>query len=79
VDCDREDGNVMAKTKIRTVRVPDDLWAKAHARARREGDDLSALIRFWLTLYIQQDSSTGESVYTSQLTRGNHDNHSSAT
>lgn len=41
----------MAETKIRTVRVSDELWNKAQAQAIRDGTDLSALIRAWLNAY----------------------------
>jgi hypothetical protein len=36
----------------RAVRVPDELWAAAAARAAREDITLSQLIRRWLTDYV---------------------------
>jgi predicted HicB family RNase H-like nuclease len=36
----------------RAVRVPDELWAAASARAKSEDITLSQLIRRWLTYYV---------------------------
>jgi hypothetical protein len=36
----------------RAVRVPDELWAAALARAAGEDITLSQLIRRWLTYYV---------------------------
>lgn len=33
------------KTKIRGVRIPDDLWADAQAMAADEGGDVSSYVR----------------------------------
>jgi hypothetical protein len=38
-------------TKIRTVRINDSVWLPAKAQAAKDGTDLSALIRTWLTVY----------------------------
>lgn len=38
--------------KSRVVRVPDELWAKALARAEERGEHLSEAIRRFLTRYV---------------------------
>lgn len=43
----------MADMKIRTVRVPDELWERAQAKAKREGDGISAVIRRLLFAYVR--------------------------
>ena len=40
---------------VRTVRVPNDLWRRANAKARANGTTLSALIRAWLRVYVGRD------------------------
>lgn len=37
---------------IRSVRVPDDLWNAAKARAASEGTTISELIRHWIRNYV---------------------------
>lgn len=50
----------MADTKIRTIRIPESLWRRARAKARREGTDVSTLVRDYLAMYItNQDSRNG--------------------
>lgn len=39
-------------TPIRTVRIAEDLWQAAHAKAAREGTDLSAIMRQALMDYV---------------------------
>lgn len=41
----------MGPTPIRTLRIDDETWAAAMARAQGEGDNLTALMRQWLTDY----------------------------
>jgi predicted HicB family RNase H-like nuclease len=43
----------MADTKIRTIRVPDRLWLRAKAKAKREDTDVSTLVREWLREYVK--------------------------
>jgi hypothetical protein len=38
-------------TKVRSLRVHDDVWIPAQAQAMRDGIDLATLIRTWLTVY----------------------------
>lgn len=38
----------------RTVRVPDDLWRAAQAKAAERGDNLSEVIRQALTRYVKR-------------------------
>lgn len=40
------------KTKHRTVRVPDELWAQAQERAAERGESLSDVIRRALQEYV---------------------------
>lgn len=45
----------MTKAKpgpIRSIRVPDDLWNAAKARAANEGTTISELIRHWIRNYV---------------------------
>ena len=41
----------MAETPMRYVRIDDEAWSKAKARATREGVTLSSLIRGWVIDY----------------------------
>lgn len=43
----------MADMKIRTVRVPDELWSRVKAKAAREGDEVSTVIRRMLFAYVR--------------------------
>jgi predicted HicB family RNase H-like nuclease len=45
----------MADTKIRTVRVPDWLWRRALAKAKRQDTDVSTLVRAWLREYVREN------------------------
>jgi hypothetical protein len=44
----------MADMKIRTVRVPDDVWDRAKAKAKRDGEQLSTVLRRYLMAYIRE-------------------------
>ena len=39
---------------IRTVRVPEDLWRRARAKAKAKGDNLSQVIRRALFAYVRE-------------------------
>lgn len=41
-------------TPIRGVRVPDELWQAAQAKARERGEDVSAVIRAALERYVKR-------------------------
>jgi hypothetical protein len=43
----------MNPTPIRTVRVPDDLWQAAQAKAKKENKELSTVIRRLLYAYTR--------------------------
>lgn len=43
----------MNPTPIRTVRVPDELWERAQAKAKSEGKELSTVIRRLLSAYAR--------------------------
>jgi hypothetical protein len=43
----------MNVTPIRTVRIPEDLWLAAQAKAKSEGKDLSSVIRRLLRTYAR--------------------------
>jgi hypothetical protein len=43
--------NVVAVTPIRKVRVPQEIWEPASARAQRERISLASLIRGYLSAY----------------------------
>jgi hypothetical protein len=44
-------------TKVRTVRVEDELWEAALRKATEEGDNLSAIIRDALRQYINESET----------------------
>jgi predicted DNA-binding protein len=44
----------MSKTPLRAIRVDDELWEAAQAKAKERGDNLSAVIRDALRAYIQE-------------------------
>lgn len=44
----------MADTKIRAIRVPDWLWRRAKAKAKRQDTDVSTLVRRWLREYVKE-------------------------
>lgn len=43
----------MSYTKNRVVRVPDELWDAAQAKARNENKQLSTVIRRLLSQYVR--------------------------
>jgi predicted HicB family RNase H-like nuclease len=43
------------KTPVRGIRVPDDLWNAALAKASARGDSLSQVIREALRKYLQAE------------------------
>lgn len=43
-------------TPGRSVRVPDELWAAAMAKAKSEGTNLSEVIKAYLREYVADDS-----------------------
>lgn len=45
----------MSKTPLRAIRVDDELWESAQAKAAKDGDNLSAVIRDALRTYIQEN------------------------
>lgn len=51
----------MAETNRRNFRVEDALWQKALAKAKRDGDTLSDLIRQWLADYAEYELPGAES------------------
>lgn len=42
-------------TTRHAIRIPDDLWQAALAKARRQGDELSAVIRAALERYVHDE------------------------
>ncbi len=41
----------MGPTPLRSFRIDDDVWAAAIERAQQDGENVSELIRGWLTDY----------------------------
>lgn len=41
-------------TTVRGVRIPDDLWEAFRVKAEQNGEDRSALIRAWITEYVEE-------------------------
>lgn len=44
------------KTKVRGIRVPDDLWAEAQRVAAERGEDVSSVARAALVRYVKRGS-----------------------
>lgn len=44
----------MAETPMRFIRIDDETWRKAMARAREEGTTISTMIRTWVETYAEQ-------------------------
>jgi antitoxin component of RelBE/YafQ-DinJ toxin-antitoxin module len=44
----------MGETPMRFVRIDDETWHRAQARARREGVTMSAMIRSWVSTYAEE-------------------------
>lgn len=57
-----------APSDIRTVRVGAALWSRARAKAQRNGDNLSAILRETLRQYVEADPDAGSSVQTFSIT-----------
>lgn len=47
-------------TPIRTVRIPDDVWARAQARASAEGRSLSGLMQSAIRRYADGEDVGAE-------------------
>jgi len=47
----------MSKTPLRAIRIDDELWEAAQARAAAEGDNLSGVIRDALRQYINESET----------------------
>ena len=45
----------MPETKVRTVRVDDELWEAAQAKAKRRREAVADVIRRALLAYIEED------------------------
>lgn len=41
-------------TPRRTIRISDEMWAKAQAKAEERGEDLSAVLRAALERYVKR-------------------------
>ena len=50
-----EDTAPMAETKVRTVRVDDELWAAAQAKAKRRRETVAAVIKRALVEYVEDE------------------------
>lgn len=46
----------MTETKKREIRLSDQLWEAAIAKAHADGVTVSGLVRRWLTDYVSDDS-----------------------
>lgn len=42
------------KTKVRTIRIDDDLWRAAQAKAAEHGESVSDVIRRGLARYVRR-------------------------
>jgi antitoxin component of RelBE/YafQ-DinJ toxin-antitoxin module len=45
-------------TKTRNIRIDDELWDSATAQAKRDGTNISNLVRMWLTVYSRPRKPT---------------------
>ena len=48
----------MSKTPLRAIRIDDQLWEAAQTKAAEQGDNLSAIIRDALRVYIQENEES---------------------
>lgn len=46
------------KTTIRGIRVPDELWEAAKAKAAARGEDVSTVVRAALERYVKRKDKT---------------------
>lgn len=46
------------RTPIRTIRIADEVWIPAQAKAKREGRNVSEVVREFLTDYAGEDESS---------------------
>lgn len=46
----------VAETKVRTVRVDDELWHAAQEKARRRRETVAAVIKRALLAYVEEDT-----------------------
>ena len=44
----------MANTMPRSLRVPEDVWRAAVAKAKNEGTTLTALVTEWMRAYLKR-------------------------
>jgi len=44
----------VGNTKLRAIRIDDELWEAAQAKAAKQGDNLSSVIRDALRTYINE-------------------------
>lgn len=44
-----------AGTTLRAIRIPDDLWAEMHARAREDGATVSEVVRELMRLWLADE------------------------
>lgn len=45
----------MAETKVRTVRVDDELWSAAQEKAKRRRETVAAVIKRALLAYVEDE------------------------
>ena len=50
-----EDTAGMAETKVRTVRVDDELWRMAQEKAKRRRESVAAVIKRALLAYVEDE------------------------
>jgi predicted transcriptional regulator len=50
-----EDTSPVAETKVRTVRVDDELWKKAQEKAKRRRETVAAVIKRALLAYVEDE------------------------
>ncbi len=49
------DASVVAETKVRTVRVDDELWQAAQAKAKRRRETVATVIKRALLEYVEEE------------------------
>ncbi len=49
------DTSLVAETKVRTVRVDDELWQMAQEKAKRRRETVAAVIKRALLAYVEEE------------------------
>lgn len=54
IQADARDTSAVAETKVRTVRVDDELWQAAQEKAKKRRETVAAVIKRALLAYVEE-------------------------